>query len=133
MSAPQRTALSLVERGWPAARRLSIRLAQKNIATVHVVKGALPRNVIEMITPYPGMRVTGMPKALFWPAVWLRAVAESARGRLAIVITDNERAQRRVAAWPGINPDTVVLAKPASAADELWIGGRLVSAEELPQ
>ncbi len=103
--------LSLVERGWQAARQLSLEYAERGTGTLHIVKGRVPNEVREIVRPVPGVRLAGLPKELFWPALWFMCAGLQVTGRLQGVIVDNERSEKRVRSWlrPGI---PVVRAEP---------------------
>ncbi len=103
--------LSLVERGWQAARLLSLDYAEQGTGTLHIVKGRVPGEVRAIVRPVPGIRLAALPKTLFWPVLWLICAGTQLTGRLRGVIVDNERSEKRVRSWlwPGI---PVVRAEP---------------------
>ena len=88
--------LSLVERGWQAARDYSLQM-QPQADVVHVVKGRLSRNVRRMIAPSAHIRVLSMPRALFWPGIGLLLLGYRLSGRLRTLLVDNRRSYRRLA------------------------------------
>ena len=93
--------LSLVERGWCAARKRSFELQREGIGTLHLVKGRLSAEVRSMVEREPGIRLAGIPRQLFWPVAWALCVALAIQRRLRTVLVDNERSLRRVKRWPG--------------------------------
>ena len=88
--------LSLVERGWQAARDYSLQM-QPQMDVVHVVKGRLSRDVRRMITPYAHIRILSMPRALFWPGIGLLLLGYGHSGRLRTLLVDNRRDDGRLA------------------------------------
>ena len=107
--------LSLVERGWSAARKCSLELQCEGIGMLHLVKGRLSPEVRAMVQPKPGIALLGLPYSLFWPAAWMLCVWLAARGRLRAVLVDNERSQRRVGCWLGWSAGTVVMVQDTEA------------------
>ncbi|MBI4342355.1 MAG: hypothetical protein HY599_03190 [Candidatus Omnitrophica bacterium] len=85
-------AISLVEKGWAGARQLSIQLARRGVRVRHLVKGALSREVLEVLTPHEGMTIHGVPRRAYRPVAWLALQRGRWRGDLALVLVDNERA-----------------------------------------
>ena len=92
--------VSLVERGWRAARERSLELSREGILTLHLVKGWLSADVRRMVQPRPGIRLMSLPRQLFWPAAWVLCAWLAVWRRLRTVLVDNERSQRRVKRWP---------------------------------
>jgi len=93
------TVLSLVERGWQAARTLSLEVQSDRIRVVHVIKGWLSREVRAMIHPTPAIRILAIPRAWFWVGAMVSVAALMCRGRLRTIVVDNERSFRRVRRW----------------------------------
>jgi hypothetical protein len=106
----QPLALSLVERGWRAARECSLALCGDGVATLHLVKGRIGPEVFRLVERPPGMRMAGIPYAWFWPAAYLVCQWLRASGRLHGVLVDNDRSCRRVSRWlrPGAGRVIVV-------------------------
>ncbi len=91
--------ISLVERGWQAAREHSLKLQGGCVESVHVIKGSVPADVLGMIAPLPAIRLVSVARTWFWPlaigwALWARW-----RGILCGVLVDNTRTQQRVVRW----------------------------------
>ena len=97
----RRVALSLVERGWQAAREWSIKAEPYGITAVHIVKGRLDPGVRALVKPTAGMRLISAPHHVFWPLAWLWWARLRLTGRLRGVVVDNERSARRLRRWPG--------------------------------
>ena len=106
-------ALSLVERGWQAARELSLRDAEQGQATWHLVKGWLPVQVRQIIQPIKGIQVLGIPKPCFWPISWGVCAALQIFGKLRLVVVDNLRSEKRLRSWVWTHVSVV-------RADESW-------------
>ncbi|MBI2104137.1 MAG: hypothetical protein HYT90_00950 [Candidatus Omnitrophica bacterium] len=98
---PGTIVLSLVERGWQAAREYSLDVQREGGGVVHLVKGALSPAVHAMIAPQPRVRVVSVRRALFWPLAWAWCAGLLAAARLRGVLVDNERSLRRVRRWVG--------------------------------
>ena len=91
--------LSLVERGWQAARVCSLEAEPHGVRVLHVVKGRLDRSVLALIEPKPHIRLVSLPKNFFWPVVFPLMAWCAAISRLRVVVVDNERSARRLAGW----------------------------------
>ena len=87
--------LSLVERGWRAARTASGQLPAE-ITVVHVVKGRVPRSVRALIALTHPVCLVSSPRWLFWSVVWLAVLGWKATGRLRAVWVDNPRSYQRL-------------------------------------
>ena len=94
--------LSLVERGWQAARERSLELQAQGVPVLHLVKGRLSRPVRELIDPKPNGWIVSVPRSLFWPSVWVACLWLTAWRRLRTIWVDNERSFRRLARWAQI-------------------------------
>ena len=119
--------LSLVERGWQAARECSLEAAAAGCGTTHLIKGWVPPEVLYGLTPpQPRIRLVGVPKRLFWPIAWLAAMSVNLSGALRAVLVDNERAAKRVGRWLRGRRDRIYLVRPGAQRYELWLGQRQV-------
>ena len=97
--APPRRAISLVEKGWAGARRYSIELVGQGMLVEHVVRGQLSAAVLEIITPYPGMRIVSYSRRWYRVMTWWWLASSVYRRRRTMVIVDNPRAAQWVGAW----------------------------------
>ncbi len=85
-------AISLVEKGWAGARRLSIGLSHKGVAVRHLVKGRIAPGFLGIITPYPEISIRGIPVQWYRLATWWTLLIWQFRqGNLHAVIVDNAR------------------------------------------
>ena len=84
-------ALSLVEKGWAAARWLSLDLARKGTPVRHLVRGSIPRTMREVLAPSVGVTLQGVPLRLYRPAAWMELWLGQLTGRIGMVITDNAK------------------------------------------
>lgn len=84
-------ALSLVEKGWAGARRLSMELSYKGTAVRHLVKGRIAPEFLSVITPYPGISIRGIPVRWYRIATWGTLLSWQFRPDLHAVIVDNSR------------------------------------------
>jgi hypothetical protein len=91
--------LCAVERGWRAAREISLALAGQGVGVTHLIKGRLPAGVRSIIAPQPGARLVDLPRWRFWPALWAAVILARASGRLRWVLVDNDRTQARLQGW----------------------------------
>lgn len=101
--------VSMVEKGWGAARRISIELTKQGIGVHHFVRGHLPRELIAVLTPYAGMRITGLPVRWYRPALWALLLWRKLTGRRTLVLVDNERAAGWITGWRLSRTPVVVL------------------------
>ncbi len=95
------TVLSLVERGWQAARERSLDVQRQGGRVVHLVKGRLEPAVHAMIAPQPRVRIVSVRPTLFWPLAFAWCMGWLVTARLRAVWVDNERSFRRVRRWVG--------------------------------
>ena len=124
------TILSLVERGWQAAREVSLELPADHVRTLHIVKGRLSRPVKSLIAPKPNVRVISLHPQLFWPAVvWLIAV-RSLGGRPRALLVDNDRSYRRLHRWARLAHMQLTIVRQGSGGYELWVGSQRMSQTE---
>ncbi len=91
--------LSLVERGWQAAREWSLRERPPHTSVVHLIKGTLQAEVRSLIRPVPQVELVAVSRTLFWPMAVGLFLWHAYRGRLQAVLVDNQRSERRVRAW----------------------------------
>ena len=115
----QPVVLSLVERGWQAARECSLDLQRQGGCVVHLVKGRLEPAVHAMIAPQPRVRVVSVRRTLFWPAAWAWCMGWLVTARLRMVLVDNERSFRRVRRWVGGSRVSLVRARQGGQGYEL--------------
>ena len=104
MSRP-RVVLSFVEDGWQSARMLSIALVRElGLETRHYIKGRVDPCVLEMVTPYAGMRLISIPRRWFPMVCWWLLVWGCLRRRWCLIVVDRQRthrwAQRVAQRWP---------------------------------
>jgi hypothetical protein len=119
MPEPRGIILSLVERGWQAARECSLQVPGDRALVIHLVKGRLSRAVRGMIEPHEHIRLWSVPRRLFWPCAWILWMALRWRGRLAATLVDNDRSLGRVRAWRRGATGGVFLVKPSARGYEL--------------
>ena len=84
--------LSLVEKGWAGARRLSIVLVRRGVRVYHLVRGELRPEVLEVLTPYEGMQIRGVSRRWYSVITWVTLLRAQVRGELMLVLVDNEKA-----------------------------------------
>ena len=127
MAGSQIIVLSLVERGWQAARELSLDLLEQRIFFVHVLKGYLDRSLRASIAPRPNTRILSLPRTLFWPAMSLLALGLFLTGRLRSILVDNERSVRRLRGWARLVHLPVTMIRQGTDGYELWMETEQVS------
>jgi len=120
MSKRRPLVVSLVERGWQAARACSLDHELQQIQWVHIVKGRLDRSVKTLIAPRPNVRIISVPRPLFWPWTWIVAMAAVLSGRLLALLVDNDRSLRRFGGWGRIAGVRVAKVLPGPAGYEVW-------------
>ena len=116
----QPVVLSLVERGWRAARECSLDAQRQGMCTVHLVKGRLSRSVHAMIAPTPHIHVVSVSRKVFWPSAWALYGWLALTGRLRSVLVDNTRSMRRARRWVRGSRITPVLVRERRDGYELW-------------
>ncbi len=84
-------AISLVEKGWAGARRLSIELSRTGVGVRHLVRGTIAPEFLSVITPYPGVSIRGIPVRWYRIATWGTLLLWQFRPGLHAVIVDNTR------------------------------------------
>ena len=115
--------LSLVEHGWQAARECSLALERHGVRVIHLVKGSLDHRVRQLIIPHATIRMMGMPRALFWPAVYGALVRWRLGGRLRLVLVDNDRSRQRLQRWTAWMKLDLFKVTQGLDSYELWQGG----------
>ncbi len=91
--------ISLVEKGWTGARQVTIDAVCAGHSVRHFVRGKLPRTVLEVLTPYPNMRIQGYSPRWYRMVVWGALVRRTLSMSTPLVLVDNERALRWVTRW----------------------------------
>ena len=91
--------ISLVEKGWQGVRRVAFQLQQAGITTHHLVRGRLPRDLLEVLTSCKGMVLTGITPTWYRWAVWWVLIRSQWRRQVMVVLVDNERTARWVERW----------------------------------
>jgi len=81
----------LVERGWRGARELAMSLARQQIVCELVIKGDVPKDVLEIITPRKNIRIVSWSRWYFKPAIIFKIIEGRIFGRLRCVIVNKER------------------------------------------
>ena len=119
--------LSLVERGWQAARECSLDLQPRGICVVHLLKGRLSRSVRALIEPKPHVRIISMPRKLFWPVMWLVCCGLILTGRLRSFLVDNERSYRRLSWWARVARLNLTMVQQGVEGYELRVGSQHLS------
>ena len=119
--------LSLVERGWQAARECSLDLGPQGVCVIHLIKGHVDRSVRALITPKPHVRTLSVPRRLFWPVLWLVCLGLTLTGRLRALLVDHERSYRRLSWWARMAHVNLTMVQQGTAGYELWIGSKPVS------
>lgn len=112
MAEPRALVLSLVERGWQAARECSLDAACEQTAFLHAVKGSLDQSLRGLIAPRPHIRCISVPRWVFWPWVWRAVIWLRLTAGLRAILVDNDRSYRRLtrwARWSGVRLAQVML------------------------
>ncbi|MBI4430512.1 MAG: hypothetical protein HY587_02230 [Candidatus Omnitrophica bacterium] len=81
----------LVERGWRGARELAIKLARQHLTCWLIIKGKVPSDVLEIITPRAGISVRSLSRWYFKPMVALLVIWHRLFGCLKCVIVNKDR------------------------------------------
>lgn len=91
--------LSLVERGWQAAREWSLHQRPPQATVIHLIKGSLDAEVRALIRPVPMVGMIAIPRTVFWPVAFILFVRYACVGRLRAVLVDNARSLHRLGRW----------------------------------
>lgn len=119
--------VSLVEKGWPAARRLSIRLVRSDVSVHHLVRGSVPQAVLAILTPYEGMTITGIAASWYRWAVWVTLMRAWVLRERLIILVDHERAAAWVARWfPRLAPRVFFVQEDAAGVPTVSQTGAVV-------
>lgn len=119
--------LSLVERGWQAARELSLDLQRDGFRSIHLIKGRLDRSVHSLIAPQPHVQLVSWHRRVFWPATALLTLGWFMTGRLRAILVDNDRSYRRLRGWARVGHVHLALVRQGPQGHELWIGPQQIS------
>jgi len=118
--------LFLVERGWQAARELSLDLQQEGVVVVHLIKGRLDRSVRHLIMPKSHIRLLSVDRRLFWPAAWGLLLWWGCIGRLRALLVDNDRSYRRFQRWAHVARLKLAMVRQGAHGYEVWVGAERV-------
>ncbi|MBI2495122.1 MAG: hypothetical protein HYY59_07820 [Candidatus Omnitrophica bacterium] len=113
--------LSLVERGWQAARECSLELQPQGMEFLHIIKGRLDRAVRSLIEPWPHIRIISLPRTLFWPVVSALVLGLWLTGKLRALLVDNPRSYRRLSRVSGLVRVPLTLVQWGDAGYELSV------------
>lgn len=119
--------LSLVERGWQAARECSLDLHRRGVCVIHLIKGTLDHAVHALIAPQPHIRLMSVARSWFWPMAWLLCTALTLSGQLRAVLVDNERSFRRLRGWTRLAGINVIMVRNGREGYEVWAGSRCIA------
>ena len=119
--------LSLVERGWQAARECSLDLQRQGICVTHLLKGHLSQSVRSLIEPKPHVRIISVHRAFFWPTAWLICLGLTLTGKLKSLLVDNERSYHRFSWWAQGARLNLTMVRQGTEGYEFWVGPRRIS------
>ena len=88
--------LFLVERGWRGPRELALTLARQHVVSQIIIKGKVPDDVLEIITPRAGIAVISIHRWYFKLAIMWYIIRLKLFGRLKCVVVNKERTLRWV-------------------------------------
>lgn len=112
--------VSLVEKGWAAARQASIALAKSGIPVRHWVKGKLSRNLLDVLTPYPGIKITGVAPWIYRVVTGMVLAASLCRGKRLKILVDNERTRQWVSrCFPALKDSVILVLENADGSPRL--------------
>ncbi len=121
-------AVSLVEKGWAGARCLSVELSERGTRVRHLVRGTIPKEILSVITPHPGIQIQGIPVRLYRPAVWAALLLEQLLGRLRLVIVDNPKTAEWVArTFPGFKKKILLVGETATGQLQILSKGAAIA------
>ncbi len=127
-----RHVLSLVEKGWAGARQVSIRFTESGAQVEHLVRGWISREVLEVITPYRGVRVRGIPKQWYKVIAWVRLFLDQGSRHLTLILVDNERTVQWIGRWfPALRQKVVLVLEAPDGSPQIFWRGRAVEVSAL--
>ena len=83
----------------------------------HLVRGTLSSEVLNALTPHPGLSICGVPRQLYRPAAWLALQRGWLSGDVAAVLVDNERTFQWVSRVAPSLSDRLVLIHETDAGE----------------
>ena len=127
-----RHVLSLVEKGWAGARQVSIRFTESGVGVDHLVRGWISREVCEVITPYRGMWIQGIPKQWYKMLAWVRLLFAQRSSQLTLILVDNERTVQWIGRWfPALRQKVVLVLEAPDGSPQIFWRGRAVEVSAL--
>lgn len=124
--------LSLVEKGWSAARQATIPMTQRGARVTHLVRGRLPRALLRVITPYDGMTIRGIDRRWYRVIVWILLAFHQWVQPGSLVLVDNQPAVEWVRrSFPRLAHGVVLVQETAGGTPVLLRQGAAVTPESL--
>jgi|GEM_PF-6683257 len=131
---PSQFALSFVEEGWRAARTLSIVLVRElQFDVTHYVKGHVDSTVLQMITPYPYLRIIAVRRNWFKMVRLVVLVWGLLRRHWRLVIVDNAKTYRLVKRFANLWGIAVIEARERHQQLLYHINGKALDVPTLVQ
>lgn len=118
--------LSLVERGYQAARTCSIDLQSEGLSVIHLIKGGLSSEIRALIVPYPHIRMVAVGRHSFRLFLWSILLGLLLTRRLRTIWVDNERSDKQLHRWLQGMVD-VLRIQQGTDGYELWRGSQKIS------
>lgn len=88
------TIFCAVERGWQVTRLLSLELMHKGLCVDILIKGFVEKQVLDMITKYPAIRITAIRKFWFRPVLFFKSVLDANFGNLKGIVVEGKKIEK---------------------------------------
>lgn len=122
----------LIERGWRGSRELAMMLTRQHIVCHLVIKGKVPQDVLEIISPRTGISVTSMSRWYFKIMILVKIVWLRLNGVLRCVVVNKERTLRWISVVTRLlGCETVLLNEKGEAVELADYQQRLLTPEQL--
>ncbi len=126
MTQARESVISLVEKGWAGARRVSIAQAQQGANVHHFVRGLLSSEVLHMVRAHKGITVWGISSRWYRLVVW-GALVVSQFNQALLIWVDNERALRWVQWWfPLMRKKVILITEERDGSPSIWHQGQRI-------
>ena len=83
-----------VERGWQKSRESALEAYRKGLAVDILIKGFVEKQVLDMITGYPGIKISAIERFWFRPALFFKVAGGSVCGKLKGVGIEGKRIEK---------------------------------------
>ena len=82
------------EVGWRGIREFALFSNRKSVPSDIIIKGKVAKEVLAIITPYRGIKISSVPRLLFIPALVAKILGSATHLKRTIFIFSKERTQK---------------------------------------